>query len=185
MKVIFLDIDGVLNTERKVKEVYDNDNLDSHDEFGRLFDENSLYWLNKIIDETGAEIVISSSWRNDGLGTLRKMWRKRFGEYYHDYGISNNPYKYFDKITDTTFSLTTSNYKEQKNLIRQLSEEDAWKRGWQIDIYLRTHPEIENFVIIDDDNDMLNCQQKYFINAKDPNGIEEEHYKKAIKILNG
>ena len=79
-KVIFLDIDGVLNTERKAKEVYDNNNLDSHDEFGRLFDENALYWLNKIIDETGAEIVISSSWRNDGLGTLRKMWRKRYAK---------------------------------------------------------------------------------------------------------
>ena len=193
MKVIFLDIDGVLNTERKALQAYEG-KCESHDEFGRMFDEESLCWLNKIIDETGAEIVISSSWRNDGLGTLRKMWRKRYCKYI----LSNmkfdkislkgleilNPYRHYDKIVDVTFSLTTSNFNEQKTLLRQLSEENAWKRGNQIDIYLKTHPEITKYVIIDDDNDMLDCQQKYFINTKDPNGIEEEHYKNAVRILN-
>ena len=184
MKVIFLDIDGVINTEKWVAYSIEN-GLPVHDEFGQhTFDEDCLFWLNKIIDETDAKIVISSSWRNDGLGKLRKMWRKRYCKYVK--GLETlNPYRHYDKIADTIFSLTTSKYLEQKALMKQLSEEDAWKRGWQIDVYLRTHPEVENFVIIDDDNDILDCQQKYFINAKDPNGIEEEHYKKAIEILNG
>lgn len=182
MKAIFLDIDGVLNTERRALQAHEG-KCDSHDEYGRLFDENALYWLNKIIDETGAEIVISSSWRNDGLDKLRKMWRKRYSKCYNKMEL--NPYRHYNKIADVTFSLTTSKYLEQKTLMNQLSEDDRWIRGNQIDVYLKTHPEIENFVIIDDDNDMLDFQQKYFINAKDPNGITEELANKAIEILNG
>ena len=179
MKVIFLDIDGVINTEKWVAYSIEN-GLPVHDKYDgqHTFDENCLYWLNKIIDETGAQIIISSSWRNDGLGTLRKMWRRRYTLGKGDF------YKHHDKIYDTTFSLTTSNFLEQKTLMRQLNEDDRWIRGNQIDIYLKTHPEITKYVIIDDDNDMLDYQQPYFINAKDPNGIEEEHYKKAIEILN-
>lgn len=48
-KVIFLDIDGVLNDEEHTSESY----LDSM-MVGRL---------KRIIDETGAEIILSSSWR--------------------------------------------------------------------------------------------------------------------------
>lgn len=56
MKVIFLDIDGVLN-------VY----CQGRDEYGCTFHkhfEDNLRW---IIEETGAKIVISSTWRRDGL----------------------------------------------------------------------------------------------------------------------
>ena len=179
MKVIFLDIDGVLNTERWVVHSIKNE-LPVHDKFDgqHTFDENCLYWLNKIIDETDAKIVISSSWRNDGLGALRKLWRRR-------YTLSGgNFYKHNDKIADVTFSLTTSKYLEQKTLMKQLSEDDRWIRGNQIDIYLKTHPEVEKYVIFDDDPDMLDYQLPYFIRTSDYDGIKEEHYKKAIEILN-
>lgn len=47
VKVIFLDIDGVLNT-----------NSD------RNISDEKLIFLSELVSKTGAEIVLSSSWRN-------------------------------------------------------------------------------------------------------------------------
>ena len=66
MKVIFLDIDGVLN-------VYSRD----HDEFGSQFHDHLVENLKYIIDNTNAKIVISSSWRSGGLERMKDMWTKR------------------------------------------------------------------------------------------------------------
>jgi hypothetical protein len=66
MKIIFLDIDGVLN-------VYGQ----GYDKFGQLFHkhfEDNLKW---IIEETEAKIVISSTWRFAGLERMQEMWRER------------------------------------------------------------------------------------------------------------
>lgn len=47
MKVIFLDVDGVLNHGRQIEKVEDD----------------KIQFLKQIIDETGAKIVLSSDWR--------------------------------------------------------------------------------------------------------------------------
>ena len=52
MKVIFLDIDGVLNSEEFLK---NNQN--------ECIDRNNVSILKNVIDETGAVIVMSSGWR--------------------------------------------------------------------------------------------------------------------------
>ena len=69
-KVLFLDIDGVLNPkwwDRK-KHV---------DIYGGAFDPKAVANLAQIIEKTGAEIVISSSWKELGLSELRNMWKER------------------------------------------------------------------------------------------------------------
>ena len=69
-RVIFLDIDVVLNPkwwDRK-KHV---------DIYGGAFDPKAVANLAQIIEKTGAEIVISSSWKFLGLQTLQKMWKDR------------------------------------------------------------------------------------------------------------
>lgn len=65
MKVIFLDIDGVLNV--------DNNWID---DYGHGFRTEFVSNLAMIIRETGAQIVISSSWASSGLGVLREIWLK-------------------------------------------------------------------------------------------------------------
>jgi hypothetical protein len=65
-KIIFLDIDGVLN-------VYEN----GSDEFGKLFYKQYEENLRRIIEETGADIVISSTWRYAGLDKMQLMWEMR------------------------------------------------------------------------------------------------------------
>ena len=74
MKVIFLDIDGVLNTGWWYTQM---DKNTPKDKYGYAFDPNSVANLKKIIDETGADIVISSSWKSFGLSELEEMWQDR------------------------------------------------------------------------------------------------------------
>lgn len=54
MKVIFVDFDGVLNTEKYVR---------SCSEFGLIIDPSKMVLLEQIIDATDAKIVLSTSWR--------------------------------------------------------------------------------------------------------------------------
>lgn len=65
-KVIFLDIDGVLNVIPQ-----------GHDEFGAIFHPHFEENLKHIIDNTQAKIVISSTWRMSGLNVMQDMWKHR------------------------------------------------------------------------------------------------------------
>ena len=62
-KLIFLDFDGVLN-HRRYNLYHNIHHLPEKDEFGVLFDPDCVAALKHIIDETGAEIVVSSSWKD-------------------------------------------------------------------------------------------------------------------------
>ena len=68
MKVIFLDIDGVLNT-----------NSD------REISDDKLKLLSELVSKTGADVVLSSSWRNwwnnpktNIPGSFITEWKKQF-----------------------------------------------------------------------------------------------------------
>lgn len=72
--VIFLDFDGVLNTERHQARLA-VEGKPNKDAWGPLFDPSAVENLRLIIDNTDAAIVISSSWRYaHRLGSLRMMW---------------------------------------------------------------------------------------------------------------
>jgi HAD domain in Swiss Army Knife RNA repair proteins len=71
MKVLFLDIDGVLNSEEYALSLGKGGMLGINPE--------SVKILDRIIDETGAKIVISSSWR--GSSDLLADIRNTVGEY--------------------------------------------------------------------------------------------------------
>lgn len=54
MKVIFLDFDGVLNSDRYVR---------NSSRYGLIIDPSRMVLLKQIVDATGAKIVLSTSWR--------------------------------------------------------------------------------------------------------------------------
>lgn len=56
MKFIFLDIDGVLATEESSK-------MEWHPEFTYPFDSACVEILNRILEKTSAEIILTSDWR--------------------------------------------------------------------------------------------------------------------------
>ena len=155
MKVIFLDIDGVLN-------LY----CESRDEYGCCFHRHLVENLKRLIDETGAKIVISSTWRFSGLLIMKEMWEKR-GLPGEVVGITPN----FMKHYGTTLC-----------------------RGKEIDSYLEENKDITSYVILDDDTDMEEHQMDRFVKTsgnKDHEDCVDVGYgltrictNKAIEILN-
>ena len=99
-KIIFLDFDGVLNTE------YNQNLLMYHgkswkDKYGAFFDPETVAELKRIIEETNADIVIESSWKYLGLEAMQQMWSDR-----------NMP----GKVIDVTPSSATDNMLLNANL---------------------------------------------------------------------
>jgi hypothetical protein len=66
MKIIFLDIDGVLNVIPQ-----------GFDKYGGIFHDHFVKNLEYIINKTNAKIVISSTWKLMGLDTIKQMWIDR------------------------------------------------------------------------------------------------------------
>ena len=151
MKVIFLDIDGVLNHEQHYKWLHESGEatpLQSQYPWSEL-SPVSCKLLKEVIDKTDAKLVVSSSWRLDGLAKLNKLFRF--------FGLPN--------AIDVTPCLNTA-------------------RGIEIAAWLDSHPEVDKYVILDDDEDMNEHQLPYFIKTNPyKDGLNEEVKHKAIKIL--
>lgn len=157
MKVIFLDIDGVLNSEvfwttqkQHIRKQLALEAGRTKDEASALanIDPEGVARILKIVKETGAEIVVSSTWRYDDC----LNYKLRFMGIPHTYGIT------------------------------------PWSRdrhrGSEIKEWLDEHPEVTNYVIIDDDNDMLDEQEPHFVQTSWYDGINDYNVEKAIEILN-
>ena len=75
--IVFLDFDGVLNTEQYQARLT-VDGKPTKDTWGPLFDPHAVESLRQILDDMDAQIVISSSWRyTHSLDNLRMMWEVR------------------------------------------------------------------------------------------------------------
>jgi len=157
-KIIFLDIDGVLNVISQ-----------GHDRFGSVFHSHFVDNLKMIIQETNADIVISSTWRVNGLSEMKEMWSYR--------GLPGN-------VIDIT---PVSRWMDDDEI-------EGKDRGYEIKYWLEHH-DIDNYVIIDDDDDMLVEQMSNFVKTSGNDnhsdyidigyGLTKECSQIAINILNG
>ncbi len=75
-KIIFLDFDGVLNTEY-YQGLLQFQGKQWQDEYGAFFDPKAVRQLKRVIDTTGADIVVESSWKYLGLEAMQELWRGR------------------------------------------------------------------------------------------------------------
>lgn len=152
MKVIFLDHDGVICLSSnwggrskkwaKYRSANPETSTDKMDApvFVRFddFDEKAVQILNKILEETGAEIVVSSDWK--GWANVEEM-----GEYYESQGIIRKPIALTTNLGDCTWE------NEEK-------ESWFWNPRWDLEMtrvveirqYLHDHPEITHWVSVDD-----------------------------------
>ena len=77
MKVLFLDFDGVMDTEY-YDHILSEAGKPISDEYGLLFDPECVKNLKYIIDNTGADIVVSSTWKDDmSYKEILDMWKYR------------------------------------------------------------------------------------------------------------
>lgn len=83
MKIIFLDVDGVLNSDEYFDKIK---NLDIQG-IERDIDVEKIKLLKKVIDATGAEVVLSSSWRYTRNAQYLKELLSKYGIY-----VDSTPY---------------------------------------------------------------------------------------------
>ena len=163
-KIIFLDIDGVLNTQdwhsRMTKDT-------PRDEFGWAFDPVAVENLGHVVKETGASIIISSSWKFLGLAKLREMWKIR-------------------NLPGTILDITPNTVSDEVLLNANLDEMELGVcRGNEIKEWLSRHKgEVSNYVIIDDFDDLLPEQEDHVVLTDTLIGITKFDAEKAIAILN-
>ena len=159
-KYIFLDIDGVLNCITWFEQ---NKNKPGYTEI----DPNKVRLLKEIVDRTGADIILSSSWRelytlNDGheheMYTYLTNSLNQFGLHIKEH----TPYISDNRPLEIKTWLEEN---EKGNPVSFVSLDDDYPYEW----YERYG--IENCLI----------QTSFYT----PNGgLNEEHVKKAIEILN-
>jgi hypothetical protein len=158
MKVIFLDNDGVIclanNWGSRVKKrkkdnislVMNDPDVDVKYRFD-YFDKKAIKVLNQVLEETGAEIVVSSDWRL--YANLEEL-----GDYYLSEGIIKKPIgvtkRYFDCDNPDEFEWFRPTVHEQQRAI-------------EVRQYLTDHPEITHWVCIDD-----------LLLGTDSNGLEQK-----------
>ena len=75
-KIIFLDFDGVLNTEH-YQGLLQYQGKPWQDEYGAFFDPKAVKQHKRIIDATDADIVVESSWKYLGLDAMKELWEVR------------------------------------------------------------------------------------------------------------
>jgi hypothetical protein len=157
MKVIFLDIDGVLNyTDWYTSEEFQALKCDENTELD--IDPKCAERINNICESTGAKIVITSDWRISWYGTLMRLQRG---------GI--NPEYIIDKTPELLW-INIPGFDKS--------------RGSEIETWLNFHLDINNYVIIDDRTDFRKEQKKFFIHVNPKIGFTDAQMNKAINILN-
>lgn len=155
MKIIFLDVDGVLN--------YDGCSARCGFYYG--VEDSKVELLKKIIDATGAKIVLSSTWRLgfDNKGHRLEDHAKYLKEKLAKYGLE-------------IYGMTP--------------EVGGWhgQRGREIKLWLTAHEETDEWVVLDDeyfDDFPENGIMPHWVETYDLYGLTEEDVEKAINILNG
>ena len=163
MKIIFLDNDGVIclsnNWGERAKKWanFKRDNPEVEFENRPVicrfddFDDKAVKVLNEILEETGAEIVVSSDWRLHA--TLEEL-----GEYYESQGITKKPIAVTDMFKDI--------FPKEWNAFRFRAELEL-ERSMEIGHWLENHPEVTNWVAIDDLNMSPEFLSKYFSHSED------------------
>lgn len=147
MKVIFLDVDGVLN------------NWDTTVFTAKGFqfvEDEKVALLKSIINATDAKVVLSSDWR---------------------YDRNSSDDSDFVELRDKLSLFNISFF--------DFTPEITWDdRGKEIQSWLDSHPDVTDFVIIDDRDDMQ-PNMDHLVQTVLKDGLTEELAAKAIKMLNG
>jgi hypothetical protein len=157
MKVIFLDIDGVLNSERFLKNNQDE-----------TIDRNNVSILKNVIDKTGSVIVMSSAWRlwfDDNM-----MPKERYSQYLYDI-LCEFDIKLFGKTPD----FSTEEIRIKKTF--------SYVKAKEIIAWFDDHEVVDKYVVIDDldlKNDEINV---HLIRTNVQVGITEEDARLIIQRI--
>lgn len=136
MKIIFLDIDGVLNCKE----------TPNPRKFPFMVDATLLQRLKRLLEMTGAQVVLSSNWRYDPAGLFSA----------EHYGVP--------------FIGSTPDLPGQPRCNAILE-------------WLRSHPDVERFIVLDDEDDELDDLPLF--QPSRSTGLTDDMVEAAANYLNG
>lgn len=162
MKILFLDFDGVLNSQKWLianKEAIINGSGLTWRGAAEL-DPIGVRRVLSIIEATGAAVVISSSWRIiHEMEEIKEIFKLAGFPEMGQHIIDKTPFERFEHVL-------------RGNEIQDWIIQFESKNG-----------QLTSFCILDDDSDMLPRQRPNFVQTTWQDGIQEEHVQRAIKIL--
>ena len=133
MKVILLDIDGVLNTNTDFIEARVYGHPVNNLQEGKVIQRGKLAILEVLVKHTDARIVLSSTWRlKYNLDQIHEMFVERGWTLDRDILIDQTP-----------------------NHSRGLSDNSYRHRGNEIKEWLNNQSDVESFVILDDKSEYI------------------------------
>jgi hypothetical protein len=159
MKLIFLDIDGVLN-----------DRTFHEDAQSSTIKPKCVAHFNRLIHETGAAVVLTSSWRYLTMGDDPEYPAQ----------MTLVGLRYLLRTHGVTAKLQIIGYTE-----RDCSEHGGKNRGQQIAHYLETCEDVEAYVVLDDNAfDIGECGHP-FVQTDGRAGLTEADIDRAIDLFQG
>ena len=162
-KVLFLDIDGVLNSQ----EYYLSDYFQYRKKYSKVdeIDDRTLPLLREIIKQTRCTIVLSSSWRH--FFFEKKFW-------YRVKPVVKELKKFGIVIKHKT------GFESDRQGI-------YFGRGLQIKKWLDRHSEVTKFAILDDDAYDVKMFGDKLVKTNwcgENSGLQQEHVDSCIQLLN-
>ena len=177
MQVIFLDIDGVLNSEAHTRKLLERHRALGHEDPARpkrdttcdcfklyhQIDRDAIARVNRLVAVTSSKIVISSSWRK--LFDLPELERILV-----EHGL----------VAEIIGA--TPDGHDESEMLEVFGPLVRIFRGHEIDFWLRKHPEVARFVIFDDGSDM-EMHKNRLVQTDCEEGLLDDHVELAIRVM--
>lgn len=167
MKVIFLDIDGCLNSKERWARCVRLMGPEFWVQDRPLIDVAALERLSALVRRTGARVVLSSTWRLT----------------YPLEAIARNLYR-LGLPAGCLIGATPATADCGKVINVEIDGLDVEVRGLQIQRWLDEHPEVVAFVILDDMDDMAHLMPR-LVQTTWERGLLDEHVERAVYMLGG
>lgn len=161
-RVIFLDIDGVLNAE------FWNESHQKEISDGQLIDRDKVKLLVQLIDRTDAQIILHSGWRfwfDEEKKPLCKE-AERLVEMLAEEGMT---------IAGFTPDLTTEEIRRTKKFSLVKADE--------ILLWLKTHEDVDGWVVLDDLELHNTCVKSHQVKTDPSAGLTLEDVDEAVEML--
>lgn len=166
-KVLFLDFDGVLNTEKYQAELRAA-GKSCWDDFGQQFDPEAVENLKMVLDAVpNVLLVINSSWKLEGLNLMKALWKGR--------ELPGSIHSITPDYVPDLLSIDLESYENIALLAGKGNEVKQWLSN--------NAPEGCAYVIFDDVPDFLPEQEEHLIRVNPITGITMEDAMKAISLL--